>query len=371
MADNIFYGESLRLGRLYAGLTLADLGERVGVSRQFIHQLEVGTKPNASKEMVEALADVLDIYPRFLLSQLDNEVKEEQCHFRSQRSTLVSTAQQTIAHGTLFDYLVSYIDNRLSLPPVNFPQIDIRDDNDIEQAALFCRNHWELTADQPISNMIRVVENAGAVVTMFEGVSGTVDAFSIDRARPIIIRSTVKQSPSRLRFDIAHECGHLVMHKGIHTGDEKTERQADRFAGGFLLPKEEFIKQFPKGRRLDWIAIFRMKRYWQVSAQAIVRRAHDLGLIDHAQYKTACVFISKNGYRKNEPYEPKESESPELLKIAFGLLQKHFKIKPADVASHLGLKPHALSKLVGFQIPGESAVTSANIIDLNRYRGVI
>ncbi len=52
----------------------------------------------------------------------------------------------------------------------------------------------------PISNMMRVVENAGAIVSFFSGVSERVDALSIDRQRPMIIRSEAK--PSDLPFAI-------------------------------------------------------------------------------------------------------------------------------------------------------------------------
>jgi Zn-dependent peptidase ImmA (M78 family)/transcriptional regulator with XRE-family HTH domain len=370
MTINNLQGEKLRLSRLYAGLTLAQLGDRVGASRQYIHQLEAGNKISASYEMIEALADALEVYPAFLVLPLENDVKEEQCHFRSLKSTLVSTQQQVIAHGTLFDQLIVYLENRLSLPKVDFPQLDVKNTEDIEHAAQHCREHWQLTRDQPITNMIRVVENAGAVVTMFDGIPSTVDAFSIDRARPIIIRSTFKQSPSRLRFDIAHECGHLVMHRGIQTGDNDSENEANRFASAFLLPRDEFIKQFPKRQRLDWIALFNMKKYWKVSVQAIIRRAFDLGLINSAQYKTACAFINKNGYKKNEPYEPKEHEKPELAELSLNLLREHLGVRLSDLAAHMGLKPIALAKLIGVPIEDLPPLNNDKVIDINRYRGL-
>lgn len=366
--NNKFIGEKLRLGRQLAGLTLEELGELVGASRQYIHQLETGTKSTTNQDTLEALADALKVYPAFFMCALENDVKEDQCHFRRQKTTLVSTIHQAIAHGTLFDSLVTYLGSRLSLPLVDFPQVDIDDDNDIEAAAIHCRQHWKLTVDQPIRNMIRVVENAGAFVTMFEGISSSVDAFSIDRGRPVIVRSTAKESPTRLRFDVAHECGHIVMHKGINTGDEKTEMQANRFASAFLLPKDAFVKQFPKSRRLDWMALFGMKRFWSVSVQAIVRRAFDLKLIDYSQYKTANIFISKSGYKRNEPYEPQESEVPELIPLSLGFLSKHLGINPSAVAAHLNLKSATLAKLVGMPISEIPTLAGKNVVDFNRFR---
>lgn len=69
-----------------------------------------------------------------------------------------------------------------------------------------------------------MVENQGAIVTTFDGVSDKVDALSINRKYPIIIRNTAKESVCRMRFDIAHECGHLIMHDGIETGCKNRKR---------------------------------------------------------------------------------------------------------------------------------------------------
>ncbi|WP_445083824.1 ImmA/IrrE family metallo-endopeptidase [Candidatus Vondammii sp. HM_W22] len=68
----------------------------------------------------------------------------------------------------------------------------------------------------------------------------------------LIIRSTAKTAPTRLRFDTAHERGHLVMHIRIVTGDTGTEAQANRFASAFLLPRRDFVREFPRSRRIDW-----------------------------------------------------------------------------------------------------------------------
>ena len=80
-----------------------------------------------------------------------------------------------------------------------------------------------------------------------------------------------------------------------------------------------------------------------VSAQAILRRAHDLALIDAAQYRIGCVYISKQGYRRSEPFEPDQIETPELLATILSTLHKQCRMKPrrrGDAArsadSHLG-----------------------------------
>jgi Zn-dependent peptidase ImmA (M78 family) len=87
---------------------------------------------------------------------------------------------------------------------------------------------------------VRVAENAGAVVVKFPAIAREIDALSINRPRPLIVRTSEKEKPTRLRFDIAHEIAHLVMHHGPtpleHDADARREAEADRFASAFLRP---------------------------------------------------------------------------------------------------------------------------------------
>ena len=146
---------------------------------------------------------------------------------------------------------------------------------------------------------------------------------------------------------------------------EELETQAHRFASAFLLPRKGFVREFPRGRRLDWHGIFAVKRRWKVSAQAILRRARDLELIDAAQYRSGNIFISKQGYKRNEPYEPAESEKPEMLRTALIALQQSKGMLPKDVAHKLGIQPVLLGKLLGLPIPNLNEADARMIVNLN------
>ncbi|MBA4274925.1 MAG: hypothetical protein C0436_04660 [Alphaproteobacteria bacterium] len=345
-----FYGQRLRTARNFHGLSLEEVGHKVAVSKQYLQQIESHPDKQPTEEMVAALADVLDVQPEFFFRPETNAVSDEECHFRKLQTTPVSTKNQALAHGTLFDELAERLDKLLSLPPVHFPPIPPKDMADIEHVAEACRIAWKLGVTGPIKNMVRVAENAGALITYFDGVSDKVDAFSMHRRRPLIIRNPEKESTCRLRFDIAHECGHLVMHAGIHTGDKKTEAEANRFASAFLLPRVSFLKEFPQGSRLSWKTIYDMKLRWKVSASAIVRRAYDLGLIDAALYRRANVHLRKTGEAKNEKYDDRHDlitpEEPELISNAFTALERKAPHKIHILLDDLGVKQQFLEKLI-------------------------
>jgi len=356
-----FDGERLRLARVAKGLTLDDLGGRVSATRQYLNQLEQGTKL-PTEAMTEALAAALGVTARFFSLSMRGCVSAEQCHFRKQRTTPVSVVSQVLARGTLLDGFIDRLDHALKLPKVSFPDIPVTSIADVEDAAEQTRKQWRLGTG-PILSMMRVVENAGAVVSFFGGVSERVDALSIDRRRPMIIRSEAKPSACRLRFDLAHECGHLVMHKGVLTGDKITEDQANRFASAFLLPRSAFIHEFPRGRLLNWQAIFEMKLRWKVAASAILRRAYDLKMLSADQYRTGCIHLSKTGQRKFERYDDViVTEEPELLPSAMSALEEASPGAVRRIAAEAGLEDDMFEGVSGLGLPERLESGQTNLI---------
>jgi Zn-dependent peptidase ImmA (M78 family)/transcriptional regulator with XRE-family HTH domain len=361
----VFDGERLRLARMAKGLTLDELGGRVSATRQYLNQLEQGTKL-PTEAMADALSASLGVTSHFFGLSMRGAVTAEQCHFRKQRTTPISVVGQVLARGTLLDGFVNSLDRALELPKVAFPDIAVTSTADIEDAAQAAREQWQLGTG-PISNMMRVVENAGAVVSFFGGVSERVDALSIDRPRPMIIRSEAKPSACRLRFDLAHECGHLIVHKGVVTGDKITEDQANRFASAFLLPRSAFIHEFPRSRTLNWHAIFEMKLRWKVAASAILRRAYDLKMLSADQYRTGYIHLSKTGQRKFERYDDViVAEEPELLPSAMKALEQACPGAVRRLASQAGLEDDMFQNVSGFSLPEGSEPDLTNVVSITR-----
>ena len=355
-----FYGDKLRLARLLNGFTQQELGNLVSVTRQFIHQLEGGIKRPAD-DVLEALCEVLKVECFFFQTPVGNDVKYEQCHFRKRRTTPVGLAQRVQAFSTIFEELVTYINELLELPAKDIPHItansEVYTGEEIERAAEQCRRQWDLGIDAPISRMTRVLENAGVVITQFDGVSEKVDALSLNRKYPIIVRNSAKESVCRMRFDLAHELGHFILHDGIETGNKITESEADRFASSFVFPRSAFINEFTdmRGRRLNWNMIYQLKIRWGMSARAIIYRAHQLGLITAQQYRSANVYLNRSGQTKIEKYDEQIApEKPELLEDVFRVLSEKLGISFSKVAKRLGISVEMLSEITGIY-PGRDS----------------
>ena len=75
---------------------------------------------------------------------------------------------------------------------------------------------------------------------------------------PVLFFVNVDSPADRVRYTLAHELGHMVLHTTDLKDDAAMEDEADEFAGAFLLPAEEIRPQL---RRFDLPHLANMKGY--------------------------------------------------------------------------------------------------------------
>jgi Zn-dependent peptidase ImmA (M78 family) len=235
-------------------------------------------------------------------------------------------------------------------PAFNVPEIAALEVEEIERAAETCRAHWKLGLDGPILHVGRILENAGVPIITNVIDAKEIDAFSRKGQTTLIFLNQFVQSTSRWAFDIAHECGHLVMHLGVQTGSKETEAAADRFASAFLLPRQAFAREFGRASRISWPHVFEMKRRWRVSVAAIIRRSYDLGLLNAVGYRQAYKYISFKGWNLGEPLEA-DFKAPELFVPALQALGKKVKLTLNELCDGLHFQPETFRDVTGVEIP--------------------
>jgi Zn-dependent peptidase ImmA (M78 family) len=221
------------------------------------------------------------------------------------------------------------VETKRPLPPYRDPEDA---DGRIEDIARDIRQFWTLPRG-PVADLTRIIESAGIVIIQYDFGTNLIDGFSQHRNEdfPAIIFGNTRQPKDKLRFTLAHELGHLVMHR---MSNPEQESEANRFAAGFLMPTEDIrssLHSFSIERFLD------LKRYWKTSMQALVRKARDLGKMDERKYRYYNYEISRRGMKRNEPGEITEAiEIPALFKR---LIQAH--------VSGLNYTPEEFSHLFG------------------------
>jgi len=363
-----FLGQNLRLARLFHGHSLQDLADRVNKSKQYLSRLESGLEP-PHESLETALAEALDVLPRFFREVDPMPISDEQCHFRKQLTTKVALKQVARAQGEMFKRLVSILDQNLDFPNYNFLHEEVSTPEEIERVAEISRSHWGLGLG-PIANMSRVAENAGAVLVKIGRLADEIDAISFATRRPVITLNAEGKSACRTRFGIAHEIGHLTIHVGIQTGDRATESQANRFASAFLMPRSYFIKECQRalrGTRLNWQILSDIKMRWGVSKAAILYRGRQLGAFSEEQYQSGVITLRRHGEALQE-HEDKDmvQEKPELIPDSMEVLAKQCGMSRKMIADLMFVQTELLDKLLGAK--SVEPYSTSNIVNLQQYR---
>lgn len=347
LAAHLFDPARLTIARELRERTKAELALRVGKTAAALGQFENGrARPDATTLAAIALALGFPI-SFFARQQKSPLMTLDACHFRSLRSASQRGRRSLLARGTLLCDVLSFLDERVELPEEAVSKVaeSPATIEDIENCAVRVRRGWGLGLG-PIPHVVRLLESNGVVVTFVPHYCDDMDAFSTWHARrPIVFLVDHKGSTSRLRFDAAHELGHLVMHADVVAGSPELERQANRFASAFLLPRETFLPECP--RHLNWPHLYELKRRWKVSVAALVRRAYDLECISEASYRRAYVQLNQTGERTAERDEP-APERPTLLTQAMDELADE--LAADELAETMGLPIADFRAIVGINL---------------------
>jgi Zn-dependent peptidase ImmA (M78 family)/DNA-binding XRE family transcriptional regulator len=367
MGEAAFRGERLELARHLRKLSLTDLGKAIGYSPQYISNIEKGRR-EPRLELVEAFGSVLGFVPTFFLQDLVDPFRPQQCSFRKKSSTPQYEADHVLAWGTLLAELYAHLRAEVELPEVDVPNYSVESEEDAERAAEKARMYWGLGLDGPIGQMGRVIERSGIPLFFIDTPDQQIDAFARWGPTPSILANRAKGSSSRLRFDLAHETGHLIMHRAAMIPNAERERQANRFASAFLMPAAGFSHHFRTLSGKTWAHLLELKKQWKVSLGAIVRRAKDLRLIDDAEYVRRNQYIRAKGWHKGEPAEPKE-EKPEVLSLALETLRAELGRPFSDIADELGWTAKTFATVIGYTTTaagddGDSA--DAGVVPISR-----
>ena len=214
------------------------------------------------------------------------------------------------------------------------PHMDIGEyGGNIERIALEVRASWLLPAG-PVKNLTATLESVGAVIIQCDFRTRKLDAIGqCVPGFPPIIFVNIDVPGDRLRFTLAHELGHLIMHN-LPCVD--MEKEADRFAAEFLMPSKDIR---PSLSQLSLSKLANLKIYWKVSMAALLYRAKDLKKITERQYRYFCMQMSKAGYRTREPIEwDVKSEKPKVLDEIIEIFQNELKYSVSDLSNVLKQK---------------------------------
>ncbi|NAS19405.1 ImmA/IrrE family metallo-endopeptidase [Clostridium butyricum] len=341
-----FNGERLKTARIYRGLTVAELADKLELQRQTVSMYENNKLKNPEIQTITKMSDVLGFPKRFFLEKDEMSLKTGSTYFRALLTTSKKYRSQQTLKVDFIAKLFKYLNEYIEFPETNLPEEPFITP---EEAAIALRNLWDL-GEKPIENIVYLVEQNGILVTEFSSDTNDIDAFSqlvnVDGVEKYLVGySRNKGTASRIHFDIAHELGHMLLHEWSEdienlTKEEFKEREneANTFASAFLLPKESFIKDV--GSYADNLAFYvELKKKWKVSISAMIRRSYTLGLISNITYQQLMRSMQKRGIKKYEPLDDQLiTAKPSLLKTAVEMLLEEKVLIPKEFLEELSSK---------------------------------
>jgi Zn-dependent peptidase ImmA (M78 family)/DNA-binding XRE family transcriptional regulator len=296
-SDRHFRPDLIGIRRRMLGLSQAELADLAGISQATYSKVEQGLKP-VTEAVADQLAGALRCPPEFF-EQAEREYGAPlSAHpmFRKRASVgqrvldkVIAEFNVRIAHARALVRAVDF-EPELTLP--TFESDELGGPAGIADAL---RRAWYVPRG-PLPSLVELLERAGCIVMWCDMSMAKIDAASyrVVGLPPIIFLN--KTLPGdRLRFSLAHELGHLVMHA---YPTPAMEQEADEFASALLMPAMDI------GPELSGLTLAKaaaLKPIWRVSMAALIYRAAALEAITKSQAEYLWRVRAAKGWTTQEP----------------------------------------------------------------------
>ena len=332
-------GERIQQARKASGLSLRAIAEKAGISAMAISKYE-NNKSTPSSGVLLALAKALGVRTEYFFRHVSAELREVEYR---KHSRLPKKILQQI-EGDVLEQVERYLDLEEILPvspiqPFELPEDLLEKVNELDEIEILAnqlRDAWQLGRN-PIQDLTGTLEERGIKVFQTQALhDGKFDGLAcmVNRAPIIVVGS--EWPGDRQRFTLTHELGHLVLEDRINEQLD-IEKAANRFAGAFLVPASEVIKEL--GHKRTWFEpreLCVLKKAYGLSMGGWLHRAKDLSIVSDATYLQMIKFFRKLGWHKQEPCDEYPREEPQVfIQLVFHALAEDF-ISESKAAELMG-----------------------------------
>lgn len=370
--------DRLKEARLFQRMTMDELANCVGINKQAISQFE-NRKALPEPVTLRRIANILG-FPYSFFTEEDPQSVIGNTYFRALYS---SKKKDLAAQQIKAKYLArihSVLSAKVKFKEINLPSFDACESMSIDELAMYVRDYWDL-GNNPIPNMVALLERNGIIVGEFSTESREIDAFyqfyeEGGLPKYCVVLGTDKKSHCRRQFNCAHELGHILLHERYSDLNEinreefrERENEANAFAAAFLMPADTFGKDvsvYPN--RLSHYV--ELKSKWNVSIGAMIMRSYSLRYLTSSQYAYLMKQMSIHGYRQIEPLDDvMEYKHPRALRQAIDLLLTTANMSGSDIMQLFSTEEFSISatvieELLDLKKGTLSSVDSSNIIEL-------
>ena len=335
----------LRLARQFRGVSQAETSLKAGLNQGHYSRIENGLVPDGpSPANVERVASALQFPVGFFYQEDGLAGLPLSVHPFDRKKKQVRDRVLKQIHAELnirLIHLRRFLRAADIHPELPLPHFDVDEDGGPQKIAKTIRRTWSVP-EGPISSLTEYCEQAGILVIWCVLASGIDGVTMRVRDLPPCIFLNRDSPPDRMRFSLAHELGHMVMHT---VPTDTIEEEANAFGGELLVPEQQFRRAaFGQRITLEWLV--RQKAYWRVSVAFLLYRVGALNVLTRHQTQYLWKKLSSLGWRMREP--PETDFPPEAPTVFPRLVRLHSDDLEYDLASLEDLLNTRVGDLQGF-----------------------
>lgn len=354
-------GKMLRLARQLRGFQQGDAAAALGVPNAELSRVETGLK-EPSPELVTAAIGLFKLPSAFFEQTETIYGAPVSVHpmWRKKSDVPAGELHQLVAELNVRVMHLRRLLEATDIEPARpLPRFDADAyHNDPEAIANLVRRFWQIPSG-PISNLTSIVEEAGIIIAHsdFAGSEISGVTFQVPGLPPLIMLNS-DQPSDRMRFTLAHELGHIIMHR---FPTPNMEQEANEFASCFLVPTED-AKPYFIGRRVDLRLLAALKPEWRVSMAALVFAAKRAGALNESQAQYIWKQFNVQKIKLREPPELDfPIELPHTLSELINLHMSDLGYSIADLAAVMRLNDDEVTRFYSIALPGQSENKKAHL----------
>lgn len=333
------FGARVRQARVLRGMTATAVMEHMGWRSPRQTRLEQAEAAVVDAAEFDALVALLRFPARFFTTAPVSRVSPRDLLFRAPKSTTVTEKEYLAVFANVVGDLIDQLNGLEKGPVVALEPLPTG--TDVVTAAAKARSWLGRAEFEPIRYLTYDLEAAGVPVVLRTKRSRSTGLIEWDisdddpvsgltekhlgcsartgefRQRPLVLVRSV-DSWERSRWTIAHEIGHLTLHRHGEVSDDQ-EKEASRFASEFLAPAAAIAQEITDAPTLNHLIPIKLK--WGISLGALIMHLRESNLIDQnraatlqRQLYTRINADTGRTWGKTEPgWDARSPEQPRLL----------------------------------------------------------
>ncbi|MBK7763698.1 MAG: ImmA/IrrE family metallo-endopeptidase [Bacteroidetes bacterium] len=322
------------LARESRGLSQVEFATKLGMSPANLSKIEQGMI-SIDDSYINEFVNILG-YPESFYRQ-EQEIKQSFMSYRKRQIVSPKLLTPIDAKMNVLRLHVELLMKELQFNSAELPILNPEKIGTPQKCAIKLRKLWDMK-EGVVDNITKLIESKGVIIDSFTFGTDRVDSRTMlsENNQPIIFTNKSLLG-DRLRFSLAYELGHLIMHLATSPNFERDiSHEANLFSAEFLMPETAIRPDFEGGITISTLS--ELKKKWKVSMQSLLYRADDLGYLTYNQKRYILTQFNQMKIRKREPEEfDVAKEAPSLLKNMIVKYKTKYKSDNAQLAERLNL----------------------------------